>query len=62
MVSYSIFLPGKSREQRSLAGYSPWGHIELDTTEATEHARMQEICLVMVQASGTCLLPFILFK
>ena len=24
--------------QRSLAGYSPWGHKELDTTEATEYA------------------------
>jgi len=23
--------------QRSLAGYSPWGHNELDTTKATEH-------------------------
>ena len=22
-------------EQRNLAGYSPWGHKELDTTEAT---------------------------
>ena len=21
-----VFLPGKSHEQRSLAGYSPWGH------------------------------------
>ena len=29
----SIFLPGESRGQRSLAGYSPWGHKELDTTE-----------------------------
>ena len=28
-----VFLPGKSHEQRSLAGYSPWGHKELDTTE-----------------------------
>jgi len=27
-------LPGKSHGQRSLAGYSPWGHKELDTTEA----------------------------
>ena len=27
------FLPGKSRRQRSLAGYSPWGHKESDTTE-----------------------------
>ena len=24
--------------QRSLAGYSPWGHKELETTEATEHS------------------------
>ena len=28
-----MFLPGESRGQRSLAGYSPWGHKELDTTE-----------------------------
>ena len=25
-----IFLPGESRGQRSLAGYSPWGRHELD--------------------------------
>ena len=34
----SVFLPGKSHEQRSLAGHSPWGLKELDTTEAAEHA------------------------
>ena len=28
-----VFLPGKSHGQRSLAGYSPWGHNELDRTE-----------------------------
>ena len=28
-----VFLPGESRGQRSLVGYSPWGHKELDTTE-----------------------------
>jgi len=28
-----VFLPGKSHGQRSLAGYSPWGHREPDTTE-----------------------------
>ena len=28
-----MFLPGESRGQRSLAGYSPWGHKESDTTE-----------------------------
>ena len=31
-------MPGKSHGQRSLAGYSPWGHKESDRTEATEHA------------------------
>jgi len=32
-LSTSIFLPGKSHGQRSLAGYSAWGHKELDMTE-----------------------------
>ena len=27
------FLPGEFHEQRRLAGYSPWGHKESDTTE-----------------------------
>ena len=35
----SEFLPGESLGPRSLVGYSPWGHKESDTTEATEHAR-----------------------
>ena len=30
-----VFLPGESHGQRSLVGYSPWGHKESDTTEAT---------------------------
>ena len=28
-----VLLPGKSHEQRSLVGYSPWGFEESDTTE-----------------------------
>ena len=28
-----VSLPGKSHGWRSLVGYSPWGHKELDTTE-----------------------------
>ena len=31
--STPVLLPGKSHEQRSLVGYSPWGRKELDTTE-----------------------------
>ena len=30
-----VFLLGESHGQRSLAGYSPWGCKELDTTEKT---------------------------
>ena len=29
------FLPGKSHGQRTLVGYNPWGHKELDVTKAT---------------------------
>ena len=28
-----MFLPGESHGQRSVAGYSPWGHKDSDTTE-----------------------------
>ena len=41
------FLPGESHGQRSLAGYSPWGHKESDTTE-----RLNNNCI----PSGFCLL------
>ena len=30
-----VFLPGESQGLRSLAGYSQWGHKELDTAEVT---------------------------
>ena len=32
-----VFLPGEFHGQRSLAGYSPWGHKESDTTEHLTH-------------------------
>ena len=35
----SVFLPGKSYGQRSLAGYSSWGPKESDMTEYTTHMR-----------------------
>ena len=33
MTTHSSILTGKSHGQRSLAGYSAWGHKESDTTE-----------------------------
>ena len=32
-----VFLPGKPHGQRSLVGYSPWGHKESDKTEQLSH-------------------------
>ena len=32
-LSTLVFLPGEFHGQRSLAGYSPWGHKESDMTE-----------------------------
>ena len=36
-----VFLSGKSHGQRSLVGYSPWGHKELDTAKATERTHIK---------------------
>ena len=33
-----VFLPGQSRGQRDMMGYSPWFQKEPDTTEVTEQA------------------------
>ena len=33
MATHSSILAWRSHGQRSLAGYSPWGHKESDTTE-----------------------------
>ena len=33
-----VSLPGESHGQRDLAGYSPWGRKESDTTEVTWHS------------------------
>ena len=34
-VPAPVFLSGESHGQKSLAGYSPWGCEESDTTDAT---------------------------
>ena len=37
MATYSSILAGKSHGQRSLVGYSPWGHKRVRHDFATEH-------------------------
>ena len=36
-----VFLPGKPHRQRSLAGYSPWGHKESDTIEGLNKTKQK---------------------
>ena len=36
-----VFLPGESQGQRNLAGYSPWGHKESDTTDGLTRFELQ---------------------
>ena len=36
MATTAVSWPGESHGQRSLAGYSPWGHKESDTTKHTQ--------------------------
>ena len=35
MATHSTFLPGESHGQRSLVGYSPYGHKESDMAEVS---------------------------
>ena len=38
-----VFLPGKFQGQRTLVGYSPLGHKELDTTEHVVSLNLQAL-------------------
>ena len=42
MLPTPVFLPGESRGQRSLVGYSPRGHRESGTTEANHTPILQD--------------------
>ena len=41
MATHFRFLPGKLHGQKSLAGYSPWGCKESDTTVHSTATKMQ---------------------
>ena len=50
-----VFLPGESYGQRSLVGYSPWGHKELDTTERLHFTHLSNLKQIFFLK---CCLPF----
>ena len=52
-----VFLPGKSHGQRSRAGYSSWGHKELDTTERLSmhmHTLHADLCHPLLFREAGC--------
>ena len=48
MATHSSILVGKSHEQGSLVGYSPWGHKESDMTERVQFLLGNELGLMYV--------------
>ena len=45
-------MSGKSHGQSSLAGYSPWGHKELDTTERLNNDRENAVARLPAPVAG----------
>ena len=54
MATHSGILAWRIPWQRSLAGYSPCGHEEADTTEATQHANPNTVKLPWVTQAALC--------
>ena len=59
MLPTPVFLSRKSHGQRSLVGYSPWGHKELDTTEQITHTHMRTH---NIHTHNSCYRPYSLDK
>ena len=49
MAAHSVFLCGKFHGERSLLGYSPWGHQESDTTKSL-NTNTHKLCPKVVRA------------
>ena len=52
-----VFLPGKSHGQRSLVGYSPWDHKELDRTEHihAKYINKEKELTIVLEGPTVCL-------
>ena len=56
-----VFLPGESHGQRSLKGYSPWGHKELDTTKRLRSSIMPLIIFNVFLQSNVLEIYFLVY-
>ena len=63
MATHSSILGGKSHGQRSLGGYSPWGHKELGMTQwlnSSKHTRKLEVkSLGSFLLKSSLIIPFL---
>ena len=51
ILTTPVFLPGESHGVRSLVGYSPEGHKELNMIEATEHTHRIQLHQILLQGT-----------
>ena len=56
MATHSSILAWRNHGQRSLAGYSPWGRKESDTTKQLTHTHFIHMGLLYPQSPSRCLL------
>ena len=56
-----VFLPGKSHGWRSLAGYSPWGCKESDTTEKIQFLSVYSCHLFLISSASVRPVAFLSF-
>ena len=47
MASFPAFLPGKSRGQRSLVGYSPWSHKRMRYNLVTKQQQLVTLIFLL---------------
>ena len=59
--STPVFLPGESHGQRSLVGYSPWGHKRVGHNWPTEHAFIYVYVCVSIYIY-VCVYIYIIYK
>ena len=55
-----VFLPGESHGWRSLVDYSPWGHKDTDTTDATQNTAHKQVSLNLEMFWKTRVSPYLL--
>ena len=62
MATHLSILAGEFHGQRSLVGYSLWGHKELDTTKQLTHTKTNDVEHLFHVHAGICIHFFFFYK